>query len=70
MRDELLARNGCQGTATAAFDPAYPACVTYTGCPAAYPVVWCLLPGLGHINSNYQNVNYGNAPWELFSKLP
>ena len=70
MRDELLTRNGCQGTATTLFDPAYPACVKYTGCPAAYPVVWCLLPGLGHANSNYQNVNYGNGAWALFSKLP
>lgn len=40
-RDELLARNGCTGTDTKPWDPDYPACVTYTGCPAEYPVVWC-----------------------------
>ena len=69
MRDELLTRNGCRGTATAIWNPAYPACVSYTGCPAAYPVVWCFLPGNGHINANYQNVDYGPGAWSLFSKL-
>jgi poly(3-hydroxybutyrate) depolymerase len=68
MRDELLQRNGCQGTATA-MDPAYPACVLYTGCPAAYPVEWCLMPGEGHGGSFYQNVNYGPGAWKFFSKL-
>ena len=43
-RDELLVRNGCVGKATAPYDPKYPACVKYTGCPAAYPVVWCDFP--------------------------
>src|SRR5580658_389229 len=65
MRDELLQRNGCQGTATA-MDPAYPACVLYTGCPAAYPVEWCLMPGEGHGGSFYQNVNYGPGAWKFF----
>jgi len=69
MRDELLTRNGCQGTATAV-DPAYPACVMYTGCPAAYPVEWCLMPGEGHGGSFYQNVNYGPGAWPFFAKLP
>ena len=42
-RDELLARNGCAGSDTAPWNPSYPKCVTYSGCPAAYPVVWCPL---------------------------
>jgi hypothetical protein len=69
MRDELLSRNGCIGTATTV-DPAYPQCVVYTGCPAAYPVEYCLMPGQGHGNSFYQNVSYGPGAWKLFSKLP
>jgi poly(3-hydroxybutyrate) depolymerase len=69
MRDELLNRNGCQGTATAVY-PGYPQCMTYTGCPAAYPVVWCFMPGEGHGGSFYQNVNYGPGAWTFFSQLP
>jgi len=26
--------------------------ILYTGCPAAYPVVWCALPGVGHNSSS------------------
>jgi poly(3-hydroxybutyrate) depolymerase len=78
QRDELLARNGCQGTATAMYDPAYPACVKYTGCPAAYPVVWCFLPGVGHGGNNvsYNGVQYTPGStvnplmWTFLSKLP
>lgn len=69
MRDELLSRNGCLGTATAVY-PGYPQCMTYTGCPAAYPVVWCFMPGEGHGGSFYQNVNYGPGAWTFFSQLP
>jgi poly(3-hydroxybutyrate) depolymerase len=47
-RDEILARNHCTGTATAAWDATYPLCQKYTGCPAAYPVVWCLMITGGH----------------------
>src|SRR6185369_13711123 len=32
-RDDILARNGCVGTATTPWDPQFPACVQYTGCP-------------------------------------
>jgi hypothetical protein len=69
MRDELLKRNGCQGTA-ATMVPGYPQCMTYTGCPAAYPVVWCFMPGEGHGGSFYQNVDYGPGAWKFFSGLP
>jgi hypothetical protein len=73
-RDELLARNGCIGTATAAYATSYPACLTYTGCPAAYPVVWCLLPGpAGQAPANYAGANYGgdsSLEWSFLSSLP
>jgi len=76
-RDDILSRNGCVGTATATYDPNYPACVQYTGCPAAYPVVWCPLPGAGHNDSSYNNVNYSPGSvkgdplmWNFLTKLP
>jgi poly(3-hydroxybutyrate) depolymerase len=69
MRDELLQRNGCQGTAMMPY-PGYPQCMTYTGCPAAYPVIWCFMPGEGHGGSAYQNVNYGPGAWKFFGTLP
>jgi poly(3-hydroxybutyrate) depolymerase len=75
-RDDILSRNGCVGTATTMYDPSYPACVQYTGCPAAYPVVWCPLPGAGHNDSSYNNVNYSPGSvngdplmWNFLTKL-
>ena len=76
-RDDILMRNGCVGTATTMYDPKYPACMQYTGCPAAYPVVWCPLPGAGHNNSSYNGVNYSPGSvngdplmWNFLTKLP
>ena len=69
-RDEVLARNGCVGKATEPYDPKYPACVKYTGCPAAYPVVWCEFAGGSHANPNYENVNYLNAVAPFLLGLP
>jgi hypothetical protein len=76
-RDALLQRNGCAGTTTAPYDPKYPECVTYTGCPAAYPVVWCALPDEAHGANDYNGVNYvpggvSGDPlmWEFLNKLP
>ncbi len=70
-RDEILTRNGCTGTATAPADAMYPACVKYTGCPAAYPVIWCALPGVGHNDSTYNGVNYSpGTMWNVLSALP
>jgi hypothetical protein len=65
-------RNGCTGTATMPYEDAkYGACVKYTGCPAAYPVVWCALLGVGHNSSTYMNTNYSPGPmWDVLSKLP
>ena len=72
-RDELLARNGCVGTATAMYSPTAPACVTYTGCPAAYPVVWCPLPTSDQAPAMYQGINYEGTSgpmWKFLSTLP
>jgi polyhydroxybutyrate depolymerase len=69
-RDEVLARNGCVGKATAPYDPKYPACVKYTGCPATYPVVWCEFAGGSHANPTYNNVNYANAVAPFLLGLP
>jgi hypothetical protein len=70
-RDDLLARNGCVGTATAPWDPDFPACLTYTGCPPAYPVVWCPLPGVGSSGSFFDGVTYApGGMWRLLSSLP
>jgi hypothetical protein len=70
-RDDILMRNGCVGTATKVWDAAYPACMQYTGCPAAYPVVWCPLPGQGHNSSTYNNVQYSpGGMWKLLGSLP
>jgi hypothetical protein len=45
MRDDVLARNRCLGSGSRPWNPAFPACVTFTDCPDAFPVVWCpLLP--------------------------
>ena len=85
-RDEILKRNGCvaqdfvfdySDTTTklgnaphASWDPAYPMCVKYTGCPAAYPVVWCALSGCGHQCDNAGGVNYKNGIWKFWTDLP
>jgi hypothetical protein len=45
-RDAILTLNKCNGTNTTAW-PDMAACVQYTGCPAAFPVIWCT-PGGGH----------------------
>jgi polyhydroxybutyrate depolymerase len=75
-RDEILARNGCIGNATAAYDPAFPLCMKYTGCPAKYPVVWCSVTGAGHQGLSYMGVNYypslgaTSLTWNFLTKLP
>ena len=67
-RDELLVRNGCQGTTGTVYDPKYPSCIKYN-CPAAYPVVWCALNG-GHVNTSENGINYQQAIWPFFMSLP
>ena len=66
-RDDILMRNGCTGTATKMWDPTYPECVQYTGCPAAYPVVWCAEATLGH---NYPSGLAQAGFWNFWSTLP
>jgi polyhydroxybutyrate depolymerase len=71
-RDDLLKRNGCDLNATplAYSNPMYSACKAYK-CPAAYPVVWCALPGVGHNSSTYMGVNDSPGDmWAFFSSLP
>jgi hypothetical protein len=43
MRDDVLARNGCLGSPSRPWSSSLPSCVTFTSCPAAFPVVWCVL---------------------------
>src|SRR4029077_18645317 len=87
-RDEILKRNGCVAPdfvfdysdtttklATARhtqWDPTYPMCVQYTGCPAAYPVVWCALSGAncGHQCDNAGGVSYKAGIWKFWTNLP
>lgn len=65
-RDDVLARNGCVGTATIPWDPAFPACVKYTGCPPAYPVVWCPIDA-GHTDGGDLS---RQGFWKFWSALP
>lgn len=88
-RDEILKRNGCvapdfvfdySDTAKKLgnaphepWDPAYPSCVKYTGCPAEHPVVWCSL-NCGHQCDNEtidgKKIDYKQGIWKFFSSLP
>ena len=42
----------------------------YTGCPAAYPLVWCEFPNGNHTQTNYEGVNYANAIVPFLLGLP
>jgi polyhydroxybutyrate depolymerase len=65
-RDDILERNGCVGRETVPWDPKYPACVRYTGCPEAYPVVWCPIDA-GHTDGgDYSATGF----WKFWSALP
>jgi poly(3-hydroxybutyrate) depolymerase len=66
-RDEILAGNGCVGSATTPWDASYPSCVKYTGCPASYPVVWCATDD-GHGVSS--NPAYTSGLWKFWNTLP
>jgi poly(3-hydroxybutyrate) depolymerase len=52
-----------------AWDPMYPDCVQYTGCPTAFPVVWCTMPG-GHEADNDGNLSYIPAMMKFIDSLP
>jgi poly(3-hydroxybutyrate) depolymerase len=60
-RDEFIARNHCTQTTT----PTEPSpCVSYEGCDAGYPLVWCEFSG-GHALPS----NSGQSIWTFFSQF-
>jgi poly(3-hydroxybutyrate) depolymerase len=62
-RDVALSRNDC----SSATSPLAGGCVSYNGCRAGFPVIWCETQGLGH------NIAGDSAPaqvWAFFSGLP
>ena len=65
-RDDILARNGCTGSDTTPWDAEFPACVKYSGCPAAYPVVWCAIDA-GHGDGGEISAK---GFWKFWSALP
>jgi poly(3-hydroxybutyrate) depolymerase len=65
-RDRIRQLNGCMDT-TAPWDPMYPECVAYQGCPAAYPLVFCTTSGKGHTeNKPFSTEGF----WKFWSALP
>lgn len=67
-RDEILKTNKCAGTATMPF-AADQDCVQYTGCPAAFPVVWCT-PGGGHTGGSDAHWAAVGAFWDMLPPVP
>ncbi|HEX4405045.1 MAG TPA: hypothetical protein VH560_09475 [Polyangia bacterium] len=65
-RDMILKANGCQMTSKP-WDAAFPGCVVYDGCPAQYPVVWCLTMGQGHSDGGMISAQ---GFWKFWSALP
>ena len=70
-RDDILKRNGCVGSDNTPWDKDYPDCVKYSGCPTAYPVVWCAIDD-GHTSGHPQGgPDYsGQGFWKFWSALP
>jgi hypothetical protein len=64
-RDLVLKTNGCVGTTTTNW-PMMGGCVQYTGCPAAFPVIWCT-PGGGHTDGG---AGYRTAISAFWGSLP
>jgi hypothetical protein len=67
-RDQILMTNKCVGAATMPF-AADGDCVQYTGCPAAFPVVWCT-PGGGHTGGSAQHWAAVGAFWDGLPAVP
>jgi polyhydroxybutyrate depolymerase len=65
-RDDILMRNGCVGRDTEAWDASYPGCVKYTGCPDAYPVVWCAIDAGHGDGGDISRTGF----WKFWSSLP
>jgi hypothetical protein len=71
MRDDVLARNGCLGSATQPWNAAFPLCVTFTDCPPAFPVVWCVLSSSLRSPGKDGSVDYApGAMLPFFDGLP
>ncbi len=71
-RDDILMRNNCTGSASQDWDPDYPGCVTYTGCPPEFPVIWCAYND-GHGTGNPTGATHsysGEGFWKFWSSLP
>jgi hypothetical protein len=69
-RDELLIRNGCIGTASTPAPAPYSTCLNYTGCPAAYPVWWCVLPGGHQGTTDSTGYDYQKGVYAFMMGLP
>jgi len=67
-RDQILMTNKCVGTTTMPFAPDAD-CVQYTGCPAAFPVVWCT-PGGGHTGGSNEHWAAVGAFWAALPAVP
>lgn len=67
-RDEILKTNKCVGTTTMPFAPDAD-CVQYTGCPAAFPVVWCT-PAGGHTDGSGEHWAAVGAFWSGLPAVP
>jgi hypothetical protein len=67
-RDEILKTNKCVGTNTMPF-AADQDCVQYTGCPAAFPVVWCT-PAGGHTEGSAEHWAAVGAFWAGLPAVP
>jgi polyhydroxybutyrate depolymerase len=65
-RDEFLKQDGCNGTVTAPYQgmSAESACVSYTGCQATAPVVWCPIAG------DHGDLGSTSGFWPFWSSLP
>jgi hypothetical protein len=68
-RDQILMTNGCVGTETVPFTESPEDCVRYTGCPAAFPVIWCT-PGGGHTGGGGEHWAAVGAFWDSLPPVP
>jgi len=67
-RDQILMTNKCVGTDSMPF-AGDADCVKYTGCPAAFPVVWCRPPG-GHTAGSGEHWAAVGAFWDGLPPVP
>jgi polyhydroxybutyrate depolymerase len=69
-RDVILMTNGCTGRETAPYLTADAPddwhCVSYTGCPKEYPVIWCAITA----NGGGHGAGSNKAFWPFWNALP